>query len=1455
MLIFGVFILSLFLTTKTNATPINELKFNGANQYMLIANHSDFNISTTEDFTISMWIKATSYVASQRYLSKRNLNTTNPGSNRTGYEFFSGGSSTSSNFGVNTPTATTGNIISVYTPGAINAGSWFHVALVVNRTDGKIYIYKNGLQTNASSASISTWEVANSYDILIGAGLGDAGANNFMNGSVANVRFYKRALNTSEIGEDMNQNDFAQLSSALKNTAVGAYDFAAANITGLTVADLSGKNHNGILFNFPVDGPAIITNISLTQNTSFTGRGNDNEPILKARVTTAGNAPSTLNNLRFNMAGTTSLADVQSIKVYSTGSTNKFDSRDVSSATLIGTALPMSGDVDLTLTGELNPGTNYIWVTYQLTPEAKEGNTVDASLISLTSSTGTFNVTNASPTGARTILLEHKLLFAPGDLGSKNYRIPALIKAQDGSLVSFTDKRKNNQNDLPEDIDLLVKRSVDNGKTWSDALTVAKGAGTGQGFGDAALVRTTEQNGLLAIFAGGPGLNTSTPSNPIRTYISKSIDNGQSWSTPTDITSQLYGAECSDTERKSWYASFCASGNGLLTRDGRIMFVAAVRETSSSTLSNYVYYSSDNGATWSISGKAMTGGDEAKITELNDGTLLMSIRRQSKGARYYTKSTNGGSTWSTPIASWNDLIEPNCNGDMIRYTSVLDGYEKNRLLHSIPNDPSNRVNVSVFVSYDEGSTWPVKKSICPTGSAYSSLTVLSDGTIGAFVEENPDDANFSMYFTRFSLDWLTNGADSYNVPNTVQAVATPIFSVMPGQYVTAQNVEISSTTPGASIHYTVDGSTPTKDSPLYSSPIIVTATTQIKSIAVKDGMANSSIANATYIIKENCKPTGTITRTDRYVRSLSFTGSTSTFNSGTLEASGTRPLYTDKTVSLTDIMSNPANLSKVIQVVPGATLKPTVNWAGEWMHGYLYIDYNSNSDFSDAGELVSYTYYQGKNSLGQNTTNNSKLDNVPAFTLPANLADGTYRLRLKIDWDNIDPCPQPTTDIVNNGGSIIDFTVYVKAPLYYTVSYEQPTNGTLKVKKANSTVVNSGDNVQENTVLTVEATPSSGYTLKNIKVNGVVLTSNTFNITSNSIITAEFTNDRLITISSIGNGTVSIVNSATNVTINDGDWIPNDTEVKITAVPETNYKIVNATLAGVDILSQLEAGEYITKITQNSLLNITFSKVTYPITYTFDSSLGSVNVTNNGVAVSSGSQVEHGSVLSFTINPGSGNSISKILINGVDKTSELIIGANRSFTLTITQNTQVEILLEGEKYVLTLNNPQYGTMVVTNEADEQLISGATIVKSKVLNVLLTPSGSNQLLSLMVQDGSGDAALDYLAEGYVENNNGKYTTQVFIAGNVSIEATFSTSTAVENNQLSSIRTFINQSGDIVIEGATIGSEIMIYDLVGRLITKFKSIKDKEIISNSKLNKSAYIVKIMDGSTMITRKLVK
>ena len=120
-------------------------------------------------------------------------------------------------------------------------------------------------------------------------------------------------------------------------------------------------------------------------------------------------------------------------------------------------------------------------------------------------------------------------------------------------------------------------------------------------------------------------------------------------------------------------------------------------------------------------------------------------------------------------------------------------------------------------------------------------------------------------------------------------------------------------------------------------------------------------------------------------------------------------------------------------VEAGSEVTPSIGYVGEWMHGYVYIDLDNNKQFSfnadgadqTGTDVVSYSYYKDQNSKGEAASNNCNVNPMPAFTAPT--TPGTYRIRFKVDWDNIDAGGSVASgnNILNNGGGIYDATLEV----------------------------------------------------------------------------------------------------------------------------------------------------------------------------------------------------------------------------------------------------------------------------------------------------------------------------------------------------------------------------------------------------------------------------------------------
>ncbi len=472
---------------------------------------------------------------------------------------------------------------------------------------------------------------------------------------------------------------------------------------------------------------------SVTRETAFTGRGNICETISTLGIQSA----ERLRLRKILVSLDADASDVTAIKLKCGDD-------------IIGSVKVRRGKTEYKIRCRRNfTGPLRIDVCADIAENATEGHKIGIDILKVRFGLKWRELENPAP-GHREILLRRVKVLDAGDYGSVSYRIPAIVSLPDGTLITTTDRRKNNDRDLPEDIDVIVQRSEDGGISWSEPYCLAEGKGTGKGFGDAALLVTVSGD-VLCAYNGGAGIWASTIDNPQRNYICRSSDGGKTWSEPEDVTFRFWGPDADNAKCHSFHSAFFASGNGLRLKKGRyagrIMFVTAVHSLKLNRFDNYVFYSDDEGLTWKVSECAYTGGDEAKVVELPDGKLLMSVRRQ--GERGFNISEDGGASWGEQ-GVWPQICVNACDGDIISLGDSL-------LLQSVPNS-MKRKNVSVFVSRDNGKTWPYVKTICPYESVYSSMTELPDGTVGMYYEENPRGP-FSMWYVNFSCEWLMSHTD------------------------------------------------------------------------------------------------------------------------------------------------------------------------------------------------------------------------------------------------------------------------------------------------------------------------------------------------------------------------------------------------------------------------------------------------------------------------------------------------------------------------------------------------------------------------------------------------------------------------------------------------------------------------------------------------------------------------
>ena len=328
----------------------------------------------------------------------------------------------------------------------------------------------------------------------------------------------------------------------------------------------------------------------------------------------------------------------------------------------------------------------------------------------------------------------------------KCYRIPAIVTAPNGDVIAAIDERVPGCGDLKwsKDINIIVRRSSDNGKTWSNIETVVNFP-YGKSASDPSMIVDKVTNEIFLFYNY---MDLDTEKDIYYLHVVKSADNGKTWSEPMDITSQIAKPE--------WHKDFkfITSGRGIQTRSGKLLHTMVNLNSGL-----HLFGSDDHGKTWYFIDTPIQPADESKVIELADGTLMINARVNGKGMRYVHTSTDEGKTWTTKEAP--ELIDPGCNASIIRYTSIEDGYKKNRLLFSNAKSKKGRVNMTVRISYDEGKTWSEGKTIYEGPSAYSDLTVLENGDIGLFFEQDEYTKN---PFVSFSLKWLNDGKDEYKEP-------------------------------------------------------------------------------------------------------------------------------------------------------------------------------------------------------------------------------------------------------------------------------------------------------------------------------------------------------------------------------------------------------------------------------------------------------------------------------------------------------------------------------------------------------------------------------------------------------------------------------------------------------------------------------------------------------------------
>jgi sialidase-1 len=363
-------------------------------------------------------------------------------------------------------------------------------------------------------------------------------------------------------------------------------------------------------------------------------------------------------------------------------------------------------------------------------------------------------------------LLEKVDVFPANTNGIARYRIPGIVVTPKGTVLAYSEARRNSSSDWGE-IEIHLRRSTDGGKTWEAGKHIAhhgtRMEGNPHKKKDGGDKEQTVNNPVAIVDRDTGAIEFLYCINYARCYAMRSTDDGLTWSTPVDVTATF------EPFRKhyDWKVIATGPGHGIQLKSGRLVvpiWLAYGKEGDHAPSAAATIYSDDHGKTWIAGDLAVPNEgefgnpNETMLAELSDGRVMLVTRSVSKPNRkIITLSPNGAKGWSKP-AFHDQLWEPICMASITAHPS-----QPGTLVYSNPHTlklnadgketpagRGKRENLSIKLSRDDGKTWPVSKTLDAGPSAYSDLAVLTDGTVLCLWETKND-----IQCARFNLEWIT----------------------------------------------------------------------------------------------------------------------------------------------------------------------------------------------------------------------------------------------------------------------------------------------------------------------------------------------------------------------------------------------------------------------------------------------------------------------------------------------------------------------------------------------------------------------------------------------------------------------------------------------------------------------------------------------------------------------------
>lgn len=434
-------------------------------------------------------------------------------------------------------------------------------------------------------------------------------------------------------------------------------------------------------------------------------------------------------------------APVQYISSHAQGKTR--DANPSYSIKLVEQRKP-SSRVVLSPNYKLFSGINYFWISLQMKPSTSLLSKIDVKMVS-----AKLDMKNA-PLEMADEPMTHRMgigVRQAGDDGSASFRIPGLVTSNSGTLLGVYDVRYNSSVDLQEYVDVGLSRSTDKGQTWEKMrLPLSFGEYGGlpkaqNGVGDPAILVDNVTGTIWTIAAWTHGMGNgrawhnskagmTIQDQTAQLVLSKSTDDGKTWSEPINITEQV--------KDPSWKFLLQGPGMGITMQDGTLVF--PIQYIDSTRIPNAgIMYSKDRGETWHIHSHARTNTTEAQVAEVKPGVLMLNMRDNRGGSRAVSITKDLGKTWTEHPSNRSVLNEPVCMASLINVKAKDNVLGRDVLLFSNPNTTEGRYNITIKASLDGGLSFPKEYQVLldeDYGWGYTCLTMIDKETIGILYESS-----------------------------------------------------------------------------------------------------------------------------------------------------------------------------------------------------------------------------------------------------------------------------------------------------------------------------------------------------------------------------------------------------------------------------------------------------------------------------------------------------------------------------------------------------------------------------------------------------------------------------------------------------------------------------------------------------------------------------------------------